>query len=52
MLLRSPSSTVTRNMSVDTFNDVLDTAMAEENKDVDFSFMDNTVSGKASSCKT
>jgi hypothetical protein len=43
-----PHSTLTRNMSVDTFNDVLDTAMMEEpNEEVNFPFMNNSVSRKA-----
>ncbi|KAN0118646.1 hypothetical protein V8E52_005069 [Russula decolorans] len=38
-----PHSTLTRNMSVDTFNDVLDTAMMEEpNEEVNFPFMNNS----------
>ena len=39
-------------MSLDTFNDVLDTAMAEPVDQVDFSFMNNSVSRKAHSFKT
>jgi hypothetical protein len=40
------------NMSLNTFNDVLDTAMAEPNDEVDISFMINSVSRKAHSFKT
>ena len=47
-----PLSTLTRNMSLDTFNDVLDTAMAEPDDDDGFSFMNNSVSRKAHSFKT
>jgi hypothetical protein len=46
IILHSPSlSTLTRKMSVNTkFKDVLDTAIAEPNDEVNFSFRNNSVS--------